>query len=122
MIVVGQRVHAEDLCGYILSGETGEHWVHLNLPAEYEPSDRCITYTPDGQKFWEDWRKLEGELLWPERFPMPIIERAKRRHGPLGYAALFQQRPVPAGGLVFKSENERYFTIDHEAGAYLLET
>lgn len=122
MIVVGQRVHAEDLSGYILSGETGEHWVHLNLPVEYEPTDRCVTHTPDGKIFWEDWRKLEGELLWHERFPQQVVDRAKRRHGPLAYAALYQQRPVPAGGLVFKSENERYFTIDHEAQAYLLET
>jgi predicted phage terminase large subunit-like protein len=122
MIVVGQRVHAEDLSGYILSGETGENWVHLNLATEFEPSDRCITYANDGKELWRDWRKLEGELLWEERFPKEVVERAKRRHGPIGFAALYQQRPVPAGGNIFNIGNERLFTIDREAGLYLLET
>jgi len=122
MVVVGQRIDAGDVSGFILSGETGDDWVHVNLPTEFEPDNRCITYLSDGTKFWEDWRKLEGELLWPERFPPDVIARAKRRHGPQGYAALYQQRPVPSGGLVFKSENERLFTIDHEIGVYLLET
>lgn len=122
MVIVGQRIHSADVSGFVLSGETGEEWTHLNLPTEFEPGDRCVTHLSDGSVFWQDWRELEGDLLWPERFPKDVVERAKRRHGPLGYAALYQQRPVPAGGLVFKSENERLFTIDHEAGAYLLET
>lgn len=122
MVVVGQRVHHDDVSGFILSGETGDEWVHLNLPTEFEPSDRCITHTSDGTFFWQDWRKVEGELLWPERFPQETVDRAKRRHGPLAYAALYQQRPVPAGGLIFNEANERLFTIDHEAGLYLLET
>lgn len=122
MVVVGQRIHSADVSGFVLSGETGEEWTHLNLPTEFEPLDRCITHLSDGSVFWQDWRELEGELLWPERFPFDVIERAKRRHGPQGYAALYQQRPVPSGGLVFKAENERLFTIDREAGLYLLET
>ncbi len=31
VIVVMQRLHHEDLCGHLLSGE--QPWVHLNLPA-----------------------------------------------------------------------------------------
>lgn len=122
MIVVGQRVHKQDLSGYILSGETGEHWVHLNLATEFKFEKRCITYYPDGSELWRDERKKEGELLWPERFPKEVIERAKRRHGPMAFAALYQQEPVPAGGNIFKIANERLFTIDREAGLYLLET
>lgn len=122
MIIVCQRVHQEDLSGYILSGETGEHWVHLNLPLEYEPNDRCITHLPNGEKFWEDWREMEGDLLWPDRFPADVVARAKRRHGPQGFAALYQQRPIPAGGLVFNQSYERLFAIDRESNLYLLET
>lgn len=122
MVVVGQRVHGQDLSGYILSGDTGEHWVHLNLPTEFEPDNRCVTSSPDGTFKWSDWRVLEGDLLWPERFGEKVIERAKRRHGPQGFAALFQQRPVPLTGNLFDIGNERLFTIDREAGLYLLET
>jgi len=120
MIVVGQRVHEQDLSGYILSGETGEHWVHLNLATEFEPLDRCVTHLPDGTTFWEDWRELEGDLLWPDRFPREVVERAKRRHGPFAYAALFQQRPTPAIGGIFDQRNERTFEENHDT--YFLHT
>jgi predicted phage terminase large subunit-like protein len=120
MVVVGQRVHGQDLSGYILSGETGEHWVHLNLPTEFEPDNRCVTNADNFH--WEDWRVLEGDLLWGERFPESVVERAKRRHGPQGFAALYQQRPQPLSGKTFDEGNERLFSIDREAGLYLLET
>lgn len=120
MIVVGQRVHEQDLSGYILSGETGEHWVHLNLATEFEPLDRCVTHLPNDTRFWQDWRELEGELLWEDRFPQEVVERAKRRHGPFAYAALYQQRPTPATGGIFDQRNERAFEESHDT--YFLHT
>lgn len=33
IIVVMQRLHEDDLSGYLLSGGSGEEWTHLNLPA-----------------------------------------------------------------------------------------
>jgi predicted phage terminase large subunit-like protein len=119
MVVVGQRIHAKDLSGWILSGETGEEWVHLNLPAEYEPEQKCETRI-DGSIFWQDWREEEGELLWPNQFPENIIQIAKKKHGAMGFAALFQQRPVPAGGGQFKKQWFRYFTTENDY--YQLET
>ena len=44
MIVVGQRVHAEDISAFILDGHAGGQWVHMNLPAEYDPGSACRTY------------------------------------------------------------------------------
>ncbi len=121
MIVVGQRVHDQDVSGLILSGATGQDWVHLNLPAEYEPGSPSRTYFPSG-KVWEDPRTEEGELLWEEKFPRPVIEQKKRLHGPLGFAAIYQQRPVPAGGNIYKEKDRRFFTIDPITQSYLLET
>lgn len=118
MVVVGQRVHDHDVSGYITSGETGEEWIHLNLPAEYEPDNCCMTYV-DGELFWEDWREEPGELLWPERFPAEVIAKAKRKHGALAFAALYQQRPVPATGGLFNQKWFRYYK--DEGGYYELE-
>ncbi len=73
-------------------------------------------------KTWQDPRREEGQLLWSEKFGSDVIARKKRQHGPLGYAALYQQRPVPAGGNIFQSKNQRYFTIDYTTECYLLET
>ncbi len=121
MIVVGQRVHDQDVSGLILSGATGQEWVHLNLAAEYEPGSACKTYWPSG-KTWEDPRKEEDELLWKEKFPRAVIEQKKRLHGPLGFASIYQQRPVPAGGNIYKEKDRRWFTIDPITQSYLLET
>ena len=115
MLVIGQRIHEEDISGVILRERPD--WTHLNLPAEYEPSRHCRTFIG-----WSDWRKEPGELLWPERFSQETLERYKRDLGPLGYSAQYDQRPVPAKGNLFEVDNERSFTIDHEAGLYLLET
>ena len=121
MIVVGQRIHTQDVSGLIIEGAAGGEWVHLNLPAEYEAGSPCRTYFPSG-KVWEDPRTEEGELLWEERFPRPVIEQKKRIHGPLGFAAIYQQRPVPAGGNIYKEKDRRFFTIDQATQSYLLET
>lgn len=121
MIVVGQRIHQQDVSGHILDGNDGE-WVHLKLPAEYEPGTACRTYFPSGKELWADPRTEEGQLLWEARFPRSVIEKAKRRHAILGYSALYQQEPIPPGGYIFNTANERLFTISPEGDMYLLIT
>jgi predicted phage terminase large subunit-like protein len=95
MVVVGQRVHETDVCGYILRERPD--WVHLNLPAEYEPARHCTTSIG-----WSDPREEEGELLWPERFTHAALDGLKRDLGPNGYSAQYQQSPVPATGGTFQ--------------------
>lgn len=121
MVVVAHRIHMRDVSGHILDTNDGE-WIHLNLPAEFKPATRCQTFLPSGEQFWQDERTEEDELLWPERFPQGAIEKAKKRHGPLGYSALFGQNPIPPGGFIFNSDNERPYTISPEGDMYLLIT
>jgi predicted phage terminase large subunit-like protein len=52
--------------------------------------------------------RLPGEALWPQRFDIKWLERTKRRMGTYSFAALYQQRPVPAEGGMFKRS---WFTI-----------
>lgn len=42
MLVIGQRIHEDDVSGIILKERPD--WVHLNLPAEYESARHCKTY------------------------------------------------------------------------------
>jgi predicted phage terminase large subunit-like protein len=111
MVAVGQRIHDDDVCGYILRERPD--WVHLNLPAYYESDRPCIT------PIWSDPRTQENELLWPERFSKETLEGLKRDLGSMGFAAQYQQRPVPAGGGTFKKQWFRYFT--DEGDHYCLE-
>lgn len=113
MIVIGQRIHEEDVSGVILKERPD--WVHLNLPAEYEPTRRCFTSIG-----WADPRKEEGELLWEQRFGNDVLDRYKRDLGTNGYSAQYQQSPVPATGGTFKKEWARYFEIEGEH--YILHT
>ncbi len=100
-VMIGQRVHENDLAGHVL--EQGG-WEHLNLPAEYEAVEKRATSIG-----WTDPRTAEGELLWPERFGPSEVAESKRVLGSYAFSAQCQQRPAPAGGGVFKREWWRYF-------------
>ncbi len=114
MIVVGQRLHEEDLIGHIL--KLGG-WEHLSLPEEYEPARESKTSLGT-----YDIRTEEGQLLWPEKFPRVALDTLKRGLGPLNYSAQFQQSPIPSGGFIYKEKDRRWFTIDQQSQSYLLET
>ena len=93
-VIVMQRLHENDLAGHVLE-EGG--YVHLCLPAEYEPG--VWVYTGWGPP---DPRQEEGDLLWPERFDRLTIDRLKVRLGSYGTAGQLQQRPTPDEGGIFK--------------------
>jgi predicted phage terminase large subunit-like protein len=120
MVVVGHRIHEQDVSGHILETNEDGDWIHLNLAAEFEETELYRRTIWPGGGSWKDPRTVEGELLWPAKFPAEIIRKAKARHGVYGYASLFQQRPVPAGGGVFKQKFERLFSATHDS--YILHT
>lgn len=95
IVVVMQRLHAQDVSGTIL--ELGMEYVHLNLPMEFEAKRRCRTSIG-----FVDPRKHEGDLLDPARFPRATVEKLKRDMGTYAYAGQYQQRPAPREGGMFK--------------------
>jgi predicted phage terminase large subunit-like protein len=99
-VVIGQRVHQDDLIGHLL--ELG-NWEHLNLPTIFE-GDRSVTSLG-----WRDPRSQEGELLWPARFGEKEVAEAQRTLGSYAFAAQHQQRPSPAGGGLVRREWLRYY-------------
>ena len=106
-IIVMQRIHEKDLSGHVLQ-QGG--YIHLNLPAEFELSRRCVTVIGiDSPRSWSDPRGTDGDLLWEQRIGDREIADFKVRLGPEGYAGQFQQRPSPAGGGRFKAEWFRYY-------------
>ena len=97
-IIVCQRVHEADLSGHVLEGLDSDDWVHLMLPARFEEERKCFVEVTG----WEDPRKEEGELLWPERITEGVLSKLEGRMGSLTAAGQLQQRPAPAGGGLFK--------------------
>lgn len=96
LILVMQRLHENDLTGVALA-EKDRGWVHLRFPMRFEADDPCRT------PFGGDRRTEAGSLLWPSRFPETEVALFEKR-GSRYFASQYQQRPVPKGGAVFKSE------------------
>lgn len=103
IVIVMQRLHERDPSGYVLSEGLG--YEHLCIPMEYEPSRHCRTSIG-----WSDPRTVDGELMFPDRFPQAVIDRDKKALGSYAWAGQMQQRPTPSGGGIFKDHWWQYYT------------
>ena len=97
-VIVGQRLHERDLFGHLVAQGDLEH---LCLPAEFERSHPF--------RWPHDPRRVEGDLLWPERFGAAELADLKRSLGSQQTASQLQQRPAPAEGAVFRREWWRWY-------------
>jgi predicted phage terminase large subunit-like protein len=96
-VLIMQRLHEEDLSGYLLDSHDG--WCHLCLPTEYEPKRSQPTSIG-----WEDPREKKGDLLFPEFFTDDVLDELKTILGSRGYAGQHQQRPSAEKGDIFERE------------------
>lgn len=100
IIIVGQRVHEDDLVGHVLEKEA---WEHLRLPAIADvPQDIALG---KGRVH----RRRIGDVLHPEREPAEVLARMKENMGPRAFAAQYQQEPVPPEGALIKLEEFQYY-------------
>ena len=100
IVLVMTRWHTDDVAGWLLSEQAHEGWTVLNLPAIAE-SDDAIGRHP-------------GEALWPEAFPLEALAKIKQSIGSRDWSALYQQRPAPAEGGIFKAEWFRRYDSPQE--------
>ncbi len=77
--------------GWFKDRETGEPWYVLSLPAVAEHDDDALGRAP-------------GAWLWPDRFGDGSHLPAVRARGGWVWSALFQQRPAPEEGLMFRAD------------------
>lgn len=97
VLIINTRWHMADLSGRLLEAAArgeGDHWRVVNFPA---------IATED-----EPHRKA-GEALHPERYPLEQLLAIKKALGTRDWEALYQQRPTPDGGAIFKSEWLRFW-------------
>lgn len=97
VIIIMTRWHSDDVIGRLTdptnpkwNEEEAKGWKIINLPAIAEDDD------PLGRE--------KGEPLWPERYDLDFLEQ-QRRLDPLGFSALYQQKPTVADGVMFRREN-----------------
>ncbi len=120
MILIQTRWHEDDLAGRLLQNmlEEKEQWDVISLPAIAEEQPAAKPATPDEQLAaadaateivspaliftrTQDWRQ-QGEALCPERFDSEALDKLRRQLGTYSFSALYQQRPTPAEGGIFK--------------------
>ncbi|ENV98161.1 phage terminase large subunit [Acinetobacter bereziniae] len=82
IILIMQRLHEEDLAGWLLDGGNGEVWEHLELSA----------IQPD------------GSALWPEKHTIQELNRMELA-APYVFSGQYRQRPSPPAGGFFKPDN-----------------
>jgi predicted phage terminase large subunit-like protein len=93
IVLVMQRVHQDDLAGYLQ--EQGGFEV-LNLPAIAQRNETY--FLGDGRTY----DRQKGELLHPEHEPAEVLAELKREMGPIAFSAQYQQSPIPPGGTIIK--------------------
>ena len=94
IVIIMQRVHIDDLTGFVL-GQSAD-WTVLSLPAIAEsPAPIALTH---GRVH----HRQAGDALSPEREPIETLEQWRLQLGSDLFAAQFQQAPVPPGGAMIK--------------------
>jgi len=90
IILIMQRLHEEDLSGFLLNGGSGEVWEHLNLPALDE----------------------NNIPLWEEKHTFEELEQIRQANR-YNFAGQYMQQPAPSEGgewrkdwFVIKDKNE----------------
>jgi len=81
IIVIMQRLHEEDLSGFLLDGGSGEDWYHLKLSAIKE----------------------DGTALWPDKHTIEELNVIKKA-APYMFAGQMEQEPAPLDGGKIKRE------------------
>ena len=97
IVVIMQRLHEEDVSGVILDKQLG--YDHIMLPMRYDPFRAFPT-----KLGVSDPRTEDGELLFPERFPIEVVERDENAMGSFATAGQFQQIPKAKGGNIIKED------------------
>ncbi len=82
IIVIMQRLHEEDLAGWLLDGGNGEEWEHL-----------CLSAIQD-----------DGTALWPAKHTIETLNRMELA-APYVFSGQYRQRPSPPAGGFFKPDN-----------------
>lgn len=110
IIIIMTRWHEDDLCGKIskymihekehFSNNINEDWVEIIIPAIAGDND------PLG--------RIPGSALWEERYGIEQLNSIKSAVGSYWFSTLYQQKPSPVGGGIFKRIHFKYFDQNDE--------
>ena len=105
ILVIMSRWHEDDLTGRILKHTDGLRVKRIRLPAIAEEDGDVLGRKP-------------GQALCPQRYDKKALGAIREAVGSSVWASLYQQRPIPLGGGLFRRAffQHRYETIVKEDG------
>jgi predicted phage terminase large subunit-like protein len=113
IVIVMQRVHMDDLTGFLL--RQSDEWTVLSLPAIAETFESI----PLGGGYFH--QRQPSDVLSPEREPKQVLEQLRLQVGSDLFSAQYQQAPFPPGGAMIKrSWVRRYTEVPPAAGGSMI--
>lgn len=97
IIVIMQRLHPNDLCGYLQRDDEADEWEVISMP--------CLITEQDGTE----------RALWPHKHTVPEL-KALEKSNDLVFERQYQQNPKPKTGLLFPEDELHYADMDKVAG------
>ena len=111
IIIIMQRIHEDDLTGFLLRGGSGDQWHHLLIPAllsENEPD-----YPHDYTYGIQVENNLDAGPIWEVKHNEDQLNQLKNAD-PYTYSSQYDQRPSPIGGSLCRKEHWRFYErYDH---------
>ena len=96
IIIIMQRLHEDDLCGYLLKNEP-DKWTVLSLPAVFT--------NEQGQR----------EALWDFKLNLEELDELNRVN-PYVFETQYMQNPMPLHGLMYENGFKIYYITPFEKG------
>lgn len=103
--LVMQRIHENDLTGYLLN--TGEKWKLVSIPAIAQKKESWSYYGIGDIK--KNFTRTKGQALHPERQSKEDLKKLKDLVGSYVFSSQYQQEPCPLDGSILKREWLQYY-------------
>jgi predicted phage terminase large subunit-like protein len=105
IIIVMQRLHADDLVAHV---QQTEAWEVLSFPAIAEQDETYRISTPYGDK---QIRRRVGEILQPSLLSAATLEVQRRAMTEYNFTAQYQQNPQPPSGIIVKRQWLKFYDL-----------
>jgi predicted phage terminase large subunit-like protein len=107
-VVNAARWHQDDIIGRLHEDPLGREWIHIDLAAVIG-ADGLATDERDDPA---------ARSIWPKVWDLARLAKIRMR-GEYGWWSLYQQKPAPRGGGMFKRDNFGYFDERPRGGRWV---
>lgn len=101
IVLVMQRLHEEDLAGYLIKNNS--EWELVKIPAIFEE-----------KTIYSNIVKEANSVLHPEREGMEELNNLRKELGEYNFAAQYQQDPIPTKGTMVEKKWLQYFSFEEK--------